>query len=233
MTQPPDPIDESSRESFPASDPPSWEPLHSGPPKDDGRGFAGWPTMKKVVFVIAITFIVGGPLAWVLVGRKHREPAVASTVPCNPQPDSAGTWALCAVDSLPVFRGNALLPRYPVILENAHVAGSATLLLRFDTLGHPDMLSLRAAGAANSNELFFQEARRVVPYWKFTPAWRGGRRAAVWIPVRFDFLAPPGGDPLMLDADGTASFARDTFVVTRGWIRRTRDTTLAKPRGAQ
>jgi uncharacterized protein (DUF302 family) len=46
-TAPDDPIDETSDESFPASDPPAWTGMHAGPPDDPGR-LATVPHLRSV-----------------------------------------------------------------------------------------------------------------------------------------------------------------------------------------
>lgn len=74
-----DPVDESSRESFPASDPPSWEPLHAGEPEHPrGAGGVIWPVVKSALLAALFLYLWGVLLAqWLIGSDRWNHPASA------------------------------------------------------------------------------------------------------------------------------------------------------------
>lgn len=80
------------------------------------------------------------------------------------------------------------LPHYPSILENAHVDGEVLVQFVVDTLGRAEMSSFKVLKA--SNELFAQEVKRVLPYWRFYAAEAGGHKVQQYVQQPFGFKPP-------------------------------------------
>lgn len=80
-------------------------------------------------------------------------------------------------------------PKYPSILESSRVEGDVTVQFVVDTLGKAEMTSFKVIKA--SNELFAQEIRRVLPFWRFYPAEAGGHKVKQYVQLPIRFQAPP------------------------------------------
>jgi len=80
-------------------------------------------------------------------------------------------------------------PKYPSILESSRVEGDVTVQFVVDTLGRADMSTFKIIKA--SNELFAQEIRRVLPFWKFYPAEAGSHKVKQYVQLPIRFQAPP------------------------------------------
>ena len=80
-------------------------------------------------------------------------------------------------------------PKYPSILETSRVEGDVTVQFVVDTLGKAEMGTFKVIKA--SNELFAQEVRRVLPFWRFYPAEAGSHKVKQYVQLPIRFQAPP------------------------------------------
>ena len=76
-------------------------------------------------------------------------------------------------------------PHYPDILQNAHVDGEVLIQFVVDTLGRAAMGTFKVL--KTTNELFSQEVKRVLPYWKFYAAEAGGHKVQQYVQLPFVF----------------------------------------------
>lgn len=79
-------------------------------------------------------------------------------------------------------------PRYPSMLESAHVEGRVLAQFVVDTTGHAEMDSFKAL--SSSNELFTSAVKAVLPRMRFYPAEVGGRKVRQLVQMPFVFNVP-------------------------------------------
>ena len=80
------------------------------------------------------------------------------------------------------------LPRYPEILSTSNVEGEVLVQFVVDTLGRAEMSTFKILKA--SNDLFGQEVKRVLPYYKFFAAEAGGHKVQQFVQLPFTFAKP-------------------------------------------
>ena len=76
-------------------------------------------------------------------------------------------------------------PKYPSMLQSANVEGEVLVQFVVDTSGKAEMSTFKILKA--SNDLFAQEVRRVLPFYRFYPAEAGGRKVQQYVQLPFVF----------------------------------------------
>ena len=112
-------------------------------------------------------------------------PAMAQrSRPCPPA--TGEPYEVCQVDRAPVADTGNVPPRYPDMLLQAAVGGTARAEIVIDSAGR-----VRAFRVIEStHDMFAQSAKNAIPRWRFTPATLGGRAVAVRVEQRVRFVAP-------------------------------------------
>jgi len=79
-------------------------------------------------------------------------------------------------------------PKYPSLLENSRVEGTALVQFVVDTLGVVDMSTFKVLDA--TNDLFAESTRATLSKWRFYPAEAGGRKVKQIVQLPLRFVAP-------------------------------------------
>ncbi len=79
-------------------------------------------------------------------------------------------------------------PRYPSMLQDAHIEGEVLVQFVVDTVGRAEMSTLKIL--KSTNDLFTASVRNVLPEMKFYPAETGGRKVQQVVQMPFSFTSP-------------------------------------------
>jgi protein TonB len=121
----------------------------------------------------------------VLIARGVRSPGSGAGDPGMPVGGDGGVSEASAVDRAPRIVGRAPEPRYPATLRSAGVQGRVLAEFVVDTLGRPELGTLRFAELANP--LFGDAVRDALARYRFQPGEMAGRKVRTRVAVPFEF----------------------------------------------